>query len=371
MNTDVANMLQSGETFHGYVIQRCLGKGAAAAVYLARHEVLDVCFALKILYPSIAADDDSDFLRRFLREARLATRVRHPNLVTVHDCGHDDEKDLYYLVMDYVPGSSLRNTIAFEGRLSAKQAAAIVAQVASALEAARAFQVVHRDIKPENIMVQPDGCVKLVDLGIAKARNLGDSISTNTDSTFGTPSYISPEQVKCFTDVDARADIYSLGIVFFEMLTGKCPYAGDNPAQVLAQILSDDPIPDVRDFAPDIPAELAILVRRMTVKDRGRRIPSFKVVLDELGRLGLGSAEKLPSASTCVPSHPTEDMKSLLNGIGKGPKTQVDPLAELDDDTRELIERRKRDSAIKALIWKVAAAVAAALTLLIVNLMCL
>lgn len=371
MNADDVNMLHPGETFHGYVIQRCLGQGSAAAVYLAKHEVLDAFFALKILHPSIAADDDSDFLRRFLREARLAIRVRHPNLVTVHDCGYDTEKGLYYLVMDYVPGSSLRNSIAFEGRLSASQAAAIVAQVASALEAARSFQVVHRDIKPENIMVQPDGCVKLVDLGIAKARNLGDSISTNTDSTFGTPSYISPEQVKCFTDVDARADVYSLGIVFFEMLTGKCPYAENNPAQVLAQILSDDPIPDVRDFAPDIPAELAILVRRMTVKDRGRRIPSFKVVLDELGRLGLGNVEKLPRASAYAPSRPTEDIKSLLNGIGKGAKSQVDPLADLDEDTRELLERKTRSSARKALVWKIAAAIAVAVTLLIVLLICL
>ena len=155
------------------------------------------------------------------------------------------------------------------------------------------------------------------------------------------------------------------------MLTGKCPYDGDNPAQVLAQILSDDPIPDVRDFAPDIPAELAILVRRMTVKDRGRRIPSFKVVLDELGRLGLGNVEKQPCSYASVPLRPTEDIKSLLNGIGKGSKPQVDPLAEPDDDTREFMERRTRGSARKVLAWKVAAAIAAALTLLVALLMCL
>ena len=351
MNTETVDLLKSGDVFRGYAIQRCLGKGGAAAVYLARHEVLDTFYALKVLRPSIVSDGNPDFLRRFLREARLATRIHHPNLVTVHDCGHDAERDLYYLVMDYVSGSSLRDTLAFEGKLSAKNAASIVAQVASALDAAQAFHVVHRDIKPENIMVQPDGCIKLVDLGIAKAKNLGDSFTTNTDSTFGTPSYISPEQAQNFSDVDTRADVYSLGMVFFEMLTGKCPYIGDNPAHVLAQILSDDPVPDVRDFARDIPPGLAVLIRRMTVKDRDRRIPSFRVVLDELDRLGLGNVSKLPLRSEYA-ACPAEGMKTLLDGLGKESVSDADPLANPDDDMREFLENRDMAIAKKSQQWR-------------------
>ena len=365
MSSDAVDILKPGENFRGYVIQKCIGCGAAATVYLAKHEVLETHYALKVLHPSIAAEGDSNFLKRFLREARLATRIRHPNLVSVHDCGHDDERDLYYLVMDYVPGASLRNTLGFEGRLQVKHAAAIVAQVASALDAAQEFQVVHRDIKPENIMIQPDGSVKLVDLGIAKARNLGDSFNTNTDSTLGTPSYISPEQAQNFANVDMRADIYSLGMVFFEMLTGKCPYVGANPAYVLAQILSDDPVPDVRDYAPDVPPELAVLVRRMTVKDRSRRMSSFKLVLDELGRMGLGNVEKLPfrvEYAACPP----EGMKTLLGEIGRNAGADADPLGNPDDDVRGFMERQVAANAAarrKWLVLMVAVATVAVLAL--------
>ena len=339
MSSDESDLLKRGDVFRGYVVQKRLGAGGAASVYLAKHEMLDAQYALKILHPSVAVQDEHDFLRRFLREARLATRIRHPNLVVVHDCGYDEEWGVYYLVMDFVPGTSLRNILAFEGRLAPDRAASIVAQVASALEAAMPFQVVHRDIKPENIMVQPDGCVKLVDLGIAKAQNLGDSISTNTDSNFGTPSYISPEQAQCSARVDARADIYSLGIVFFEMLSGKCPYAGDNPADVLSQILSDDPVPDLRDFVRDVPVGLAVLVRRMTVKERDRRLGSFQAVLDELDKLGLGRLENIPfSPGYSSSSH--EGMKTLLEGLGNDSKKAVDPLSEPDDDVRAFISRR-------------------------------
>ena len=338
---DAASLLNQGDEFHGYIIQRCIGEGAAASVYLAKHEVLDAYFAIKILHPSVVSEGDPEFLRRFLREARLATRIRHPNLVSVHDCGHDDDRDVYYLVMDYVPGTSLRNVLAFEGRLSVKYATSIVAQVASVLEAAKPFQVVHRDIKPENIMVQPDGCVKLVDLGIAKAQNLGDSLCTNTDSTFGTPSYISPEQAQCAAHVDTRADVYSLGMVLFEMLTGKCPYVGDNPALVLSQILSDDPVPDIRDFNPDVPVGLAILVRRMTVKDRDRRIGSFKTVLEELERLGFGQIMNIPFRTEYA-TRPQTGMKTLLEGVGQKPQGVSDPLSDPDDDVCEFLSKRTR-----------------------------
>ena len=338
MSEAMHEVFKPGDHFHGYVVQKLLGRGAGGAVYLVKHEVLDTLYALKILGANSQSDDQT-YVKRFLREARLASRIRHPNLVSVHDCGHDDEKDLYYLVMDYVPGSSLRDVLAFEGRLSPERAADIVAQVSSALEAAQAFKVVHRDIKPENILIEPDGRVKLVDLGIAKAQNLGDSLKTNTDSVFGTPSYISPEQAECSADVDVRADIYSLGVVFFEMLTGQCPYAGANPAIIIAKILSDEQMPDVRDVVPGLSSGLAVLIRRMTMKDRARRIATFGGVLDELGKLGLGTAERqTPSAEYAA--RPVAGMKTLLEGL-EGIMNQSDEShAGMDDEERAFLEAK-------------------------------
>jgi serine/threonine-protein kinase len=314
MSETMQDALRTGEQFHGYVVQKLLGKGSSGAVYLVRHEVLDTLYALKILGLSTQPEDQTN-VKRFLREARLASRIRHPNLVSVHDCGYDAGRELYYLVMDYVPGSSLRDSLAFEGRFQPERAVGIVAQVASALEAAQPFKVVHRDIKPENILIEPDGRVKLVDLGIAKAQDLGDTLETSADSVFGTTSYISPEQAQCSADVDARADIYSLGVVLFEMLTGQCPYADDNPMAIISRILSDEEMPDIRDVVPGVSPELAVLIRRMTLKDRDRRIATFGAVLAEIGKLGYGDAKPVAPAPEYA-ARPVPGMKTLLDGIG-------------------------------------------------------
>lgn len=311
-----------GEHFRGFVVERLLGKGGIGAVYLVRHEMLDTLYALKVLDPEIAKSNPT-YVKRFLREAKIAARIRHPNLVSVNECGFDESRGLYFLVMDYVPGGDLRGAIAFTGKFAPEDAAKIVAQVASALQAAQAYNVVHRDIKPENIVIQSDGKAKLVDLGIAKAENIDDSLRTTTESVFGTPTYVSPEQAMNAADVDARADIYSLGIVFFEMVTGRTPYEGKNPAQILSQIMSDDPTPDPRDFEPSIPAPFAVLIRRMTMKDRDRRLASFDRVLEELAKLGcdMGLAASVKAELT-----PTES-----EGDGGGLGIDIEKLPEGTD----------------------------------------
>ena len=179
VENEPVEMFKPGDRFRGYIVERLLGKGGLGSVYLVRHEMLDTLYALKVLDPAMVAANP-EYVRRFLREARIATRIRHPNLVAVHDCGLDEARNAYYLVMDYVTGGDLRQALAFSGRLDFEQAIGIVAQVARALEAAQKYQVVHRDIKPENIMIQPDGVVKFVDLGIAKATDLGESLHTTT-----------------------------------------------------------------------------------------------------------------------------------------------------------------------------------------------
>ena len=332
MNFGKEDVFQAGEKFHGYVIERLLGNGGLGAVYLVRHEMLDTLYAMKILFPSVAKENGS-YVKRFLREAKIATRIRHPNLVAVHDCGFDEKKGLYFLVMDYVNGGDLRQAIAFAGRFEPDRAVEVVMQVASALEAAQKLNVVHRDIKPENIMIQPDGLVKLVDLGIAKSDDIKDSLNTTTESVFGTPAYVAPEQAIDAAKVDTRADIYSLGVVLFEMIAGRPPFEGPNAPQILAQTLSDDPFPDIRDFNPEVKPLLAVLIRRMCVKEKERRISDPTALLKEFDRLGYKltrpASARVQYAQNVETAPTHRSVKSVLDRL---PQDRKDTLSFETDD---------------------------------------
>ena len=262
-----------GETFEKYTIVKLLGRGGMGAVYLVRHNVLDSLFALKVLSPEVAGRN-TQFVDRFIREAKLACKIKHPNLIAVHDAGKNRENGMYYLIMDYVSGGSVRDLLKIQGRILPEKAIAITRQVASALKEACRYKMVHRDIKPDNIMFAADGTAKLADLGIAKSANDQDTMLTVDASVFGTPAYMSPEQAMDSSRVDCRADIYSLGIVLFEMLAGQRPYRGSGTIEILSQVLKDEEIPDVRKFSPGISAEVAALVRDMTSKQLFRRIAS-------------------------------------------------------------------------------------------------
>ena len=254
-------VLQPGENFRGYVVERLLGEGGLGSVWLARHQMLDTLFAIKILDPEIA-EQQPDYVKRFVREARLATRIRHPNLVRVHDAGYDETRGVYFLVMDYVKGDTLRAAIAFTGAHAEKDAIHIILQVADVLAAAQRFGMVHRDLKPENIMLTPGGTVKLLDLGIAKIADGIDSLKTRTNTVFGTPAYISPEQALDSSSVDTRADVYSMGIILFELLCGRRPYMGKSQPEVLKQLHDPTPIPDVRTFNPVVSPNVSAVLAR-------------------------------------------------------------------------------------------------------------
>ncbi len=205
--------------FPALEVEALIGRGGMGAVYRARQRRLDRTVALKVLVPELA--DDSAFAQRFLREARAMARMSHPNVVTVHDFG--EEAGRYYLVMEYVEGASLRDVIA-EGRLAPAQALAVVGEICAGLAYAHAQGVVHRDIKPENILIDRDGAAKIADFGLAKlAGSAGAGALTRTSQVMGTPQYMAPEQIVRPLEVDHRADIYSLGVVFYEMLTGELP----------------------------------------------------------------------------------------------------------------------------------------------------
>ena len=266
-----SGILNPGTTFEKYTVEKLLGRGGMGAVYLVRHNVLDTQFALKVLSPAVA-EQNRQFVDRFIREAKLACKIRHPNLIAVHDAGQNAASGMYYIVMDYVSGGSVRELLKKEHRVRPERALAIITQIAAALEVAHAHHMVHRDIKPDNIMFAADGTAKLADLGIAKSTDDQDTMLTMAASVFGTPSYMSPEQAMDSSKVDTRADIYSLGIVFYEMLAGKRPYHGDSSIQILSQVVADTEIPDIRTVCPEIPADLAELIAGMTAKKLDKRI---------------------------------------------------------------------------------------------------
>lgn len=248
---DVSRMPKEGDRFGNWTITRILSKGGMGVVYLVRNPTLRVERALKVLDPAIA-ERNREFVDRFNQEAALVCGLHSPHLVEVYDAGCEGTSGFYYIVMEYLGGGTLRDRMRCRGRIPWREALGIVRQVALALAAVEKRHSVHRDIKPENILFTSDGVAKLVDFGIAKAvqDDAENMLKTLPAQVFGTPAYMSPEQVRDASSVDARADIWSLGIVFFEMLAGSRPYPATNIVEVTSFLLSPRPLPDIRTFKP-------------------------------------------------------------------------------------------------------------------------
>ena len=268
----IANqLLANGAVFGNCRIVRRIGRGGMGEVYLARHLTLDRDCAIKVLKPEVA-EENPGFVDRFVREARISARVVHPNLIAVHDAGREPASGLYYIVMDYVPGGSLRDLMRRMPKVAPTRALNIVRQVAEALTEGAKHALVHRDVKPENILFAADGRALLGDLGIAKSAECAVRSDTMTLSVFGTPSYMSPEQAKDASTVDGRGDLFSLGIILHEMLAGSRPYGNAGPSEVLARLGGPDPVPPLPlGLAPD---SVARLVADLCEKDPGRRVSS-------------------------------------------------------------------------------------------------
>jgi predicted Ser/Thr protein kinase len=217
--SDLPGPAALAEAFPELEILGLIGRGGMGGVYRARQRQLERVVALKILSPDIARDPS--FAERFAREARALARLSHPHIVSVHDFGR--RGDLFYLLMEYIDGANLRQVLA-GGRLSPKEALAIVPQVCEALQYAHDQGVVHRDIKPENVLIDRQGRVKIADFGLAKILGHAPDLTlTGTGALMGTPPYMAPEQIERPKEVDHRADIYALGVVFYQMLTGELP----------------------------------------------------------------------------------------------------------------------------------------------------
>jgi serine/threonine protein kinase len=284
----------------GTVLGKCkvvqeLGSGGMGTVYLARHRMLDMNVAVKVLSPEVARISPAAS-ERFLREARLAARIKHPNVVAVTDADHDLAMNISYIVMELVDGPSVGSLVA-KGPLEPRDAVRIGLGVACALEAAAAHHVVHRDVKPSNVLIDSDGTVKLTDLGLAKDMDFQGKLTASA-ATLGTPLYMSPEQVKRAKQLDSRTDIYSLGVTLFELLTGEVPYDGASFYEV-AELITSAYVPDPCMRKPDLDPTLAKLVLRMMAKEPDAR-PANPTEVIELLAAWLGE-EHAPGAAVKVP----------------------------------------------------------------------
>ncbi len=272
-----------------YRIMRKLGAGGMADVYLAEDQELGRRVAIKILNGRHANDDQ--FIERFRREAKNAAALNHPNIVSIYDRG--EAEDTYYIAMEYLDGRTLKELIVGRGKAPVNVAVEYARQILSALRFAHRHGIVHRDIKPHNVLVDGEGRVKVTDFGIARA---GTSQMTETGSIVGTAHYLSPEQAKG-GEVDPRSDLYSLGVVLYELLTGKTPFEGDTPVEIAMKHLSAAPKPPSK-LRPDIPPELDMVILRALAKDPDDRYQSADEMEADLERVARGA----PVAAATVDS---------------------------------------------------------------------
>jgi beta-lactam-binding protein with PASTA domain/predicted Ser/Thr protein kinase len=267
--------------FNGrYELHRRLGRGGMAEVYLARDQMLDRAVAVKVLFPALATDPG--FVERFRREAQSAAGLNHPNIVGVYDWG--EANGTYFIVMEYVEGESLAETIQAQGRLDPDRAAEIASDIAAALGFAhRNGGVIHRDVKPGNVLLTPEGTVKVADFGIARAiSDSSDQNLTKTGSVMGTATYFSPEQARG-AGVDPRSDVYSLGCVIYEMVTGRPPFQGENAVAIAYKHVQEAPV-SPRLLDPAIPDTLEAITLKCLAKNPDNRYPSAQDLRADLTR---------------------------------------------------------------------------------------
>jgi len=293
-------------------LEEKVGSGGMSSVYRAFDPTLERHVAIKMMHRDIS--NDADQLERFRREARAVAQLNHPHVVTVIDAGEDDGNP--YIVFEYVEGETLKDRIRRLGRLPVAEAVAYAVEIGRALECAHSHMLVHRDVKPQNVLIDPDGRAKVTDFGIA--RSLEAQGLTATGRVLGTTDYVSPEQALGH-EVTAQSDIYSLGIVLYEMLTGEAPFKADTQVAVAMQHVRD-PLPDVQRRRPEISAALAAVVERATAKETANRYATIEDMVHDLEEvLGIEAAR---------------------SGQATGEATTV--LRSLSDDTADFAPQRLR-----------------------------
>jgi serine/threonine-protein kinase len=291
-------MTLAGQVFSNrYEIERELARGGMAEVYLARDQLLNRPVALKVLFPEFAREPS--FVERFRREAQAAANLNHPNIVAIYDWGQ--ESGTYFIVMEYVEGRALRDLIRSEGSLDANRTAEITSEIAAALAFAHRSGVVHRDVKPGNVLLTGSGAVKVTDFGIARA-GTSDGL-TQTGSVMGTATYFSPEQAQGLP-VDGRSDVYSLGVVCYEMATGVAPFAGDSPVAVAYKHVREAPVPPSQ-RNPEVPNDLEQIILTAMAKDPDHRYQTADDLRADLLRFRRGRPLAAAPVTAVVTEIPT------------------------------------------------------------------
>jgi len=331
---DRSGKLGVGQIFSHYTIIGLIGKGGMGEVYAAEDTRLDRKVALKILPTAFALDEER--MRRFLREAKAASALNHPNILTIYENG--DADGINYIASEFVEGGSLSERVR-HGTLGLDAVLDIAVQVVSALQAAHGAGIIHRDIKPDNVMVRPDGVVKLLDFGIAKLSVSLPETDTTAGLIIGTANYMSPEQARGKV-VDARSDIFSFGLVLYEMLAGKKAFEADNAIDAVSSLLYNEPTP-LRQLLPGLPPEIESIVDKAIKKDREERYQSAQELLAELEEVqqDLKFQNKLERSAANLEEPATEILNATTVNDGRLQTSSAEYLITQ-------ITRRKRGLAI-------------------------
>jgi serine/threonine-protein kinase len=308
-----------------YEIIRSIGEGGMANVYLALDTILNRYVAVKILRGDLASDEK--FVRRFQREAISASSLSHPNIVEMYDVGEDDGK--YFIVMEYVEGKSLKSLIKKRGGLTLPETIDIMLQLTDGIACAHNSYIIHRDIKPQNIIILDDGRVKITDFGIAQALNRHEL--TETNSVMGSVHYLPPEQANG-TGTTIKSDIYSLGIVMFELLTGKVPFKGENAVEIAIKQMKD-PMPSVREYKEDIPQSIENIILKATAKNPKNRYDSVLEMQEDLKTALSKERRDEPKITFKYPEFEKQEEKETITRSEKN-KAKEEEIKETEKDKK-------------------------------------
>ena len=315
-----------------YLLQRQIASGGMATIYAGLDTRLDRPVAVKIMHAHLA--NDEAFVSRFIKEAKATAALSHPNIVSIQDQGwNEGGPPAVFLVMELVEGSTLRDYLNEKGSLTVEQTFQLITPVLSALSAAHRIGIIHRDIKPENILISKDGRIKVADFGLARNITMGQTMTAESSVVLGSVSYLSPEQVQRGV-ADARSDIYAVGIVLFEMLTGSKPYSGETPIQIAYRHVNDR-IPDIQTIKSEIPTSIAELVYEATAPNPDQRPKNAEELLNKLREIQAQIDPKRRQMSLEL------DLPPIVNKKNKRGKVSVtSALGGIKEKTSQLISTK-------------------------------
>ena len=303
-----------------YEIIKSIGEGGMANVYLAYDTILDRNVAIKVLRGDLA--NDEKFVRRFQREALSASSLSHPNIVAMYDVGEDD--GLYYIVMEYVEGKTLKQLLKKRGSLTLSEAIDIMLQLTDGMAHAHDSYIVHRDLKPQNIMIQDDGQIKITDFGIAMALN--STQLTQTNSVMGSVHYLPPEQA-AGKGATIKSDIYSMGIIFYELLTGELPFKGDSAVEIALKQMKE-PLPDVHKLNNDIPQSIENIILKATAKNPKNRYDDAKSMHNDLLTALNDDRINEPPYVYPYPEHEVDETTKIMEPISDSEEGIATPITD-------------------------------------------